>query len=101
MSRSEISTNDFAVSRMCRISSTGTPSRPSRCRCVKAIGGSAFQYDVVDAVHLDEPDLHRLLLRGRQVLADVVGADRQLAVSTIDHDRELDVLRPTEIHERI
>src|SRR5687768_313061 len=103
ISRSEISTKDFAVSRMCRISSPGTPSSPSRCRwvngmvisppCVREPGArraaavrSSFEDDVVDVVRLLQMDLDRLAARRRHVLADVVRADRQLAVAAVDHD---------------
>src|SRR5947199_134042 len=37
MSRSEISLKEAAVSRMLVISAAGTPSSPSRCRCVNAM----------------------------------------------------------------
>src|SRR2546430_15228773 len=48
------------------------------------------QQDAVDLVHLDELHLDALVARGRQVLADVVGTDRQLAVAAVDEDGELD-----------
>ena len=38
---------------------------------------------------------------GRQVLADVVGADRQLAVAAVDQDGQLDRARPAEVAERV
>ena len=38
---------------------------------------------------------------GGQVLADVVGADRQLAVAAVDQDGELDRLGPPEVAERV
>src|SRR2546430_8671717 len=44
-------------------------------------------------VHLEELHLDALLPRGRQVLADVVGPDRQLAVAAVDENRELDARR--------
>ena len=46
-------------------------------------------------------DPHRLAQRGGQVLADVVGADRQLAVAAVDQDGELDGARPAEVVERV
>ena len=42
-----------------------------------------------------------LLARGRDVLADVVGADRQLAVAAIDEDGQADRLRPPEVDQRV
>src|SRR5207245_2501412 len=102
MSRSEISLKDAAVSRMLVISPADTPSSPSRCRCVNAmLASSPFDHDLVHAVRLGEPDLHLLAARGGNVLADVVGADRQLAMTPIDEDRELDRLRAPEVDERV
>src|SRR5438094_5043591 len=102
MSRSEISLKDAAVSRMLVISPAETPSSPSRCRCVNAmLTSSPFDHDLVHAVRLGEPDLHLLAARGGDVLADVVGADRELAMAPVDEDRELDRLRPPEVDERV
>ena len=42
-----------------------------------------------------------LLARGRHVLADVVGPDRQLAMAAIDEDGEADRLRPAEVDEGV
>ena len=55
--------------------------------------------DLVDAVDLLEADVDPLLARGRQVLADVVGADRKLAVAAVDEHRELDALRAPVVEE--
>src|SRR5437870_12435207 len=102
MSRSEISLKDAAVSRMLVISPAETPSRPSKCRCVNPmLTSSRFDHDLVHAVRLGEPDLHLLAARGGDVLADVVGADRELAVAAVDQHRELDRLRPAEVDERV
>jgi hypothetical protein len=46
-------------------------------------------------------DLHALFARRRDVLAHVVGADRQLSVSAVDQDRELDRARPPVVHDRV
>src|SRR5436309_14287992 len=89
MSRSEISLKDAAVSRMLVISPAETPSSPSRCRCVNAmLTSSPFDHDLVHAVRLGDPDLHLLAARGGDVLADVVGPDRQLARAPAAHDRD-------------
>src|SRR2546428_1430358 len=102
MSRSEISLKDAAVSRMLVISPADTPSSPSRCRCVNAmLTSSPFDHNLVHAVRLGEPDLHLLAARRGNVLADVVGADRELAVTAVDENRELDRLRPPEVDERV
>jgi hypothetical protein len=50
------------------------------------------EQDTVDLVHLDELHLDALAARGRKVLADVVGADRELAVAAVDEDGELDAV---------
>ncbi len=44
---------------------------------------------LVDAVELAQAHVHVLGARGRQVLADVVGADRQLAVAAVGEHRQL------------
>ena len=46
--------------------------------------------DLVDPVGLLEADEDALVARGRQVLADVVGADRELAVAAVGEHGELD-----------
>jgi hypothetical protein len=52
------------------------------------------EQDAVDFVHLDELDLNALVAGGWQVLTDVVGADRQLAVATIGEHGELHAVGP-------
>src|SRR5919197_4523463 len=59
------------------------------------------EQDAVDLVHLDELHLDPLLARGRQVLADVIGSDRELAVATVDEDGELDPVGPAVVEERL
>ena len=48
-----------------------------------------------------EADVDPLVLRGRDVLADVVGADRQLAVAAVDQRRELHARGPAEVEDRV
>ena len=48
-----------------------------------------------------EPHLHALLPRRRDVAADVVGANRQLAMAAIDERDELNRARPAEVDERV
>ena len=50
---------------------------------------SSEQHDAVAVVRLVELDADTLGERGRDVLADVVRPDRQLAVATVDEDGEL------------
>ncbi len=61
----------------------------------------ALDLDPVLAVGLLEVDPDELLARRRDVLADVVGADRQLAMAAIDEHRQADRLRPAEVDERV
>ncbi len=63
--------------------------------------GVADEQDCVDLVHLDELHLDALVAGGGQVLADVVGADRQLAVAAVDEHGELDALGPAVVEERL
>ena len=57
--------------------------------------------DLVDAVELGDAHVHVLGARGRQVLADVVGADRQLAVAAVGEHRELHARGPPVVEERL
>ena len=59
------------------------------------------EQDAVDLVDLDELHLDALAARGRQVLADVVGADRQLAVAAVGEHGELDARGPAVVEERL
>src|SRR5438309_11481699 len=67
-------------------------ARMTRMSPIVALLGIRDQQDAVDLVHLDELHLDALAAGGRQVLADVVGPDRQLAVAAVDEDSELDAL---------
>src|SRR6476469_8028704 len=57
----------------------------------------SLDQDCVLAVDLLELDPDDFLARGRHVLADVVRPDRQLAMTTVDEDRETDRLGPSEV----
>ena len=59
------------------------------------------EQDPVDAVDLLELHLDPLAAGRRQVLADVVGPDRQLAMAAVDEDGELDTRRPAVLEERL
>src|SRR5204862_7883357 len=63
--------------------------------------GTCDQQDAVDLVDLDELHLDALVAGGRQVLADVVGADRELAVAAVDEDGELDARGPAVVEQRL
>ena len=69
----------------CRISGL----TPARCRTSSTPSTSASR------------TLHPLVARGRQVLADVVGADRQLAVAAVDQHGEPHGAGPAEVGERV
>ena len=56
---------------------------------------------VGDAVDLGQQDVHHLFARRGHVLADVVGADGQLAVAAVDEHREAHRRRPAAVHQRI
>ena len=63
--------------------------------------GARDEQDGVDLVHLDELHLDPLAAGGRQVLADVVGPDRQLAVAAVDEHGELDARGPAVVEQRL
>src|SRR5438034_11807142 len=63
--------------------------------------GCGYEEDSVDLVDLDELHLDPLVARGRQVLADVVGPDRQLAVAAVGDDGKLDAGRTAVVEERL
>jgi hypothetical protein len=62
---------------------------------------SGYEKYGIDFVDLDELHPHVLALRGREVLADVVGSDRKLAVASVDEDGELDAGRAAVFEERV
>ena len=57
--------------------------------------------NVIFPVHLAEADADPFLVRGRQVFADVVRADGELAVAAVDEDRQLHGGGATDVHERV
>ena len=59
------------------------------------------EQDLVDLVHLDELHLHALAAGGRQVLADVVGTDRQLAMAAVADHGELDAGGAAVVEQRL
>ena len=65
------------------------------------VSPAAMVTDSVGVVDPGEPDHDALGVRRRQVLADVVGADRQLAVAAVDEDREPHGARAAEVGEGV
>ncbi len=57
--------------------------------------------DLVDAVGLLQPHVHPLARGGRQVLADVVGPDRELAVAAVREHGQLNPRRPAVVEEGV
>src|SRR5450756_2291648 len=57
--------------------------------------------DRVLPVDLDEGDLDDLVAGGGDILPDVVGPDRELAVAAIHEDRQADRARPPEVHQGV
>src|SRR6266545_5564141 len=85
--------------------STSSLVRSSRMTRMSAIGRLLFlagdEQDSVDLVNLDELHLDALVARGRKVLADVVGPDRQLAVAAVCEAGELDSGGAAVVEERV
>ena len=82
-------------------SSWARSSTASRCFTIAPSRRSPQLDAVVAAVDLGEADPYVFDERGRQVLADVVGADRQLAVAAVDEHRELHGPGPAELEQRV
>src|ERR1700760_3805260 len=95
MSRRPTSAKLSARSRIASIASRSTSSMLIRLfmrgSSRERLRGRGFgDRHLVDPVGLLEADVDPLLAGGRQVLADVVGADRQLALPAGAEDRELE-----------
>src|SRR3989440_1961079 len=81
-------------------SGTPTNARPSSntsAACVLARN----DHRLVDSVLFLHQDLDALGVGRRHVLADVIGADRQLPMAAVDEHRELDRARPAKVHHRV
>ena len=101
MSRRPTSAKLSARSRIASISSRESSSIVSRCfmRRLRRLGSeivTSSTPSISSRLHVDP-----LLAGGRQVLADVVGPDRQLAMAAIAEDRELHPARPAVVEERL
>src|SRR5919206_4651323 len=110
-SRSRLRSNVRAVASRRSTSSRVTSLMEMKCRFGGGAGGRRssrmtrisamaplfwrwYEQDLVDFVHLDELHLDALVTRGRKVLADVVGPDRELAVAAVTQDGEPDPRGP-------
>src|SRR5919199_6721469 len=92
-SRSTSSRPRSRIEIRCRRGGGAGGSRASRARGVSAKGlllRRGDEQDAVDLVDLEQLHLDALAARGREVLADVVGADRELAVAPVGEHGELD-----------
>src|SRR5919201_5034774 len=89
----------------CRFGGGAGGRRSSRITLMSAVMAPLLwrwdEQDAVDLVHLDELHLDALAAGGRKVLADVVGADRQLAVPAVDQHGQLDPVGPAVVEERL
>ena len=98
--RAATSTDRDARSRASAPARRSTIAHPTGSAAGSALD-DALDLDAVLAVDLLEVDADELLARRRHVLADVVGADRQLAMAAVDEHGEADRLRPAEIDEGV
>src|SRR5581483_6180889 len=87
----------------CRRSGSGGIRSPptTRSSVIEILLTLGQKHDTVDLVDFQQLDLHALVARGGQVLADVVGADRQLAVAAVGEDGELYARRPAVLEQRV
>src|SRR5271168_233805 len=97
------------VSRSPLSSAVANPSASEKIRSISAIPRSSidttsnfgsramlfrFAYEhSVEAIDFAQLDVHTLTLRGRNILANIVRANRNLALATIDQHRELNRFR--------
>src|SRR5437660_6356832 len=79
------------------------PSSSTRAACRRRTGGDSAIDDGggVGAVDLPEQHLDPLRARGGDVLADVVGPNRQLAMAAVDQDHQLDRPRAPELDQGV
>src|SRR3954470_14446288 len=102
-SRSPVSSSCRLTVSPVRFRGRSAPRSQSSLRCSLPVAspGLLREQDLVGAVDLGEVHAHLLGARGGHVLADVVGADRQLPVASVDQDRELHRPRPAEVAQRV
>src|SRR3954447_4472466 len=104
-SRSTSSRVTSLIEMKCRLGGGAGGRRSSRMTRISAIVAPLLwlrnEQDLVDLVDLDELHLDALVAGGRKVLADVVGANRQLAVSSVGEHGELDPRGAAVVEERL
>src|SRR5258708_7837264 len=98
----------IAVMEKASLSPTGSASRgsptsalPSSSTRAAKLFLSGNDHRLVDAIVFGHENLDPLCVGGRDILSDVVRPDRQLAVSAVDEDRQLDGLGAAEVHQRV
>ena len=101
ISRPETSAKLSARPRMRSMSSRERSSIDSRWRLMPGSSTAARDCHFVDPVDLLDPDVDPLAAGGGQVLADVVGPDRQLAVAAVGEHRQLHPLGPSVVEQRV
>src|ERR671935_1433290 len=103
--RSRSSRVTSLIEMKCRLGGRSGGRRSSRMTWISPNVAPFFrrgdEQDAVDLVDFDELHLDALVARGREVLADVVGTDRQLAVAAVDEDGELDPVGTAVVEERL
>src|SRR5919199_6587184 len=104
-SRSTSSRVTSLIEMKCRFGGGAGGRRSSRMTRISAIVRCLLwrwnEQDLVDLVHFHELHLDALVARGRKVLADVVGTDRELAVTAVDEHRQLDALGAAVVEQRL
>src|SRR5919198_4018489 len=103
-SRSRSSRVTSPIEMKCRRGGGAGGRRSSRMTLIspmRLLLGVGDQQDAVDLVDFDELHLDALVARGREVLADVVGTDRQLAVAAVDEHGELDPVGTAVVEQRL
>src|SRR5882672_10359423 len=103
ISRLAISCSEAAVSTSSRISEASSSLIAKRSFRVQPMSGLLrfFDHHSILAIVLAQPDRDALAVGRREVLADEIRPDRQLPVSPIDQDGQLNHPRPSQIDERV
>src|SRR5436305_7154448 len=107
--RSTSSRSRSLIEIRCRLGGSFGGSRSSRTTRISALRALcstgvlpfASQYDLVDLVDLDELHVNALVAVSREVLANVVRADRQLAVAAVGQHGELHARGAAVVEERL
>src|SRR5467141_4114710 len=78
-----------------------TNDRPSSRTKAAYLLLAGNDHRLVESILLGHQHLDALRVRGGHVLADVVGSDGQLAMTSVDEHRKLDRARPAEVEQRV